>query len=553
MELVSGNTQGLKPSQKKLLERILRRRVAPSQIVSSELAGFLCECSHEIERQVGVLIDRRGNPEHVIVGDAHQIEIPDLGRVRAGMGRFRGLRLVHTHLRGEPLTRDDLVDLAKLRFDLVAALGMRSDGSPGQLLCAHLLPANEKGDLWRELPALPATSAALDGLDFLELMRALEEEFARVARAARIAHDPRTRAVLVHVAIGRGASDADARVAELKELCRTAGVRVMDTVVQRRPAPDPRFLLGKGKLQEIVLKAMQVDAEMLIFDPELSTTQSRSISDETELKVIDRTMLILDIFAQHATTRDGKLQVELAQLKYTLPRLVEKNTMMSRLTGGIGGRGPGETKLEISRRRAREKISIYEKQIEQLGKRRGQRRSLRTSRALPVVAIVGYTNAGKSTLLNTLTRGDVRTENLLFATLDPTSRRLHIPGAATDADEGARGREVILTDTVGFIRDLPEDLVNAFRATLEELGDADLLLHVVDAADPAHEAHIAAVERILDELELHDKPRLLVFNKCDRLPADEARQRLQSRDAFAVSALDVATTGPLVERVGQLV
>ena len=553
MELVSGNTQGLKPSQKKLLERILRRRVAPSQIVSSELAGFLCECSHEIERQVGVLIDRRGNPEHVIVGDAHQIEIPDLGRVRAGMGRFRGLRLVHTHLRGEPLTRDDLVDLAKLRFDLVAALGMRSDGSPGQLLCAHLLPANEKGDLWRELPALPATSAALDGLDFLELMRALEEEFARVARAARIAHDPRTRAVLVHVAIGRGASDADARVAELKELCRTAGVRVMDTVVQRRPAPDPRFLLGKGKLQEIVLKAMQVDAEMLIFDPELSTTQSRSISDETELKVIDRTMLILDIFAQHATTRDGKLQVELAQLKYTLPRLVEKNTMMSRLTGGIGGRGPGETKLEISRRRAREKISIYEKQIEQLGKRRGQRRSLRTSRALPVVAIVGYTNAGKSTLLNTLTRGDVRTENLLFATLDPTSRRLHIPGAATDADAGARGREVILTDTVGFIRDLPEDLVNAFRATLEELGDADLLLHVVDAADPAHEAHIAAVERILDELELHDKPRLLVFNKCDRLPADEARQRLQSRDAFAVSALDVATTGPLVERVGQLV
>jgi GTP-binding protein HflX len=248
-------------------------------------------------------------------------------------------------------------------------------------------------------------------------------------------------------------------------------------------------------------------------------------------------MLILDIFAQHAQSRDGKLQVELAQLKYTLPRLHEKNTMMSRLTGGIGGRGPGETKLEINRRRARERVHLLEEQIEQLGKRREQRRSLRTRSDLPVVSIVGYTNAGKSTLLNTLTHGDVLVANKLFATLDPTSRRLRFPSE----------REIIVTDTVGFIRDLPKDLVNAFRATLEELDQADLLLHIVDAADPDHSQHIAAVERILDELELGQKPRLLVLNKWDKL--DDAGRYSVSQElpqAIPVSALSQDTARPLL-------
>jgi GTP-binding protein HflX len=288
---------------------------------------------------------------------------------------------------------------------------------------------------------------------------------------------------------------------------------------------------------------MQLGAELLIFDPDLSPAQARAISDFTDLKVIDRTMLILDIFAQRAQTREGKLQVELAQLKYALPRLVEKNTMMSRLSyaGGIGGRGPGETKLEINRRRARERIDRLEKQIEELSKRRGVRRSRRTSVPIPVVSVVGYTNAGKSTLFNALTESDVLVEDKLFATLDPTSRRL--PGVADP------GRDVVMTDTVGFIRDLPRDLVNAFRATLEELDEADLLLHVVDAADPDHPEHIQAVIRILTDLGLGERPRLLVFNKSDLLAPAEAARLAREHGAVPVSAHDARTLPALRDAI----
>ena len=526
-----------------MLERIYRRRVPTELVVSPELATFLCECSFEVDRQVGILVDRRGIVSHVFVGDAHRLILPDVGRLRAGSGRFRGLRLIHTHLRSEALTRDDFVDLARLRLDLVAAIGMQPDGTPGTIACAHLLPENPEGQLWRELSPLGVHSPQLTGLDFERFIRALEEEFAAKALAARVVDDGRDRALIVHVALGRiSHADSEARVAECRELCRTAGLRVLDVVVQSRPAPDPRFLLGKGKLEEVVLRALQRDATVLVFDPELSPAQARSISDATELKVIDRTMLILDIFAQHASTRDGKLQVQLAQLKYTLPRLIEKNTMMSRLTGGIGGRGPGETKLEINRRRAREKIQLLEKQLDDVGRRRVERRALRTSRRLPIVSIIGYTNAGKSTLLNTLTDGDVLVENKLFATLDPSSRRLRFP----------RERELIITDTVGFIRDLPRDLLAAFRATLEELAEAHLLLHVVDLSDPAHEAQMAAVERILGELELLGKRRLVVFNKADRLPPGEAESLAASLGGLAICANERTTLVGLLETVERI-
>jgi GTP-binding protein HflX len=539
LEQLEGNVHGLSPAEKKLLERVFRRRVDPQSIISPELASFLCECSREVQRQVGVLIDRKGVVEHVIVGDQHKLFLPDLGPRRAGIGRMRGVRLIHTHLRAEELTRDDLIDLAKLRLDLVGAIQMTQAGQLGPLTCAHLLPPNPKNEQWRVMDAISAHELQRHRApDFLELMRALEAEFAAQARAKRVVDDGRDRAVLVQVNVGRITQEtAESRLSELKELCRTAGVRVLDEVTQRRQAVDPRYLIGKGKLEELVTRALQSDATMLVFDHDLNPAQARTIADATEIKVIDRTMLILDIFAQHAKSRDGKLQVELAQLKYTLPRLHEKDTMMSRLTGGIGGRGPGETKLEINRRRAREKIHLLETEIKQLGKRREQRRALRTRREMPIVSIVGYTNAGKSTLLNTLTQGEVLVEDKLFATLDPTSRRLRFPSE----------REIIITDTVGFIRDLPKDLMAAFRATLEELEEADLLLHVVDASDAAREDHIAAVERILDELKLIDKQRLIVFNKCDKLEPEQLIELAAERErSIAISAKEQSTSRPLL-------
>jgi GTP-binding protein HflX len=529
-EEVTGNTSGLNTTEIKALERLYRRRVAPTDVVSPELATQLAAQAAELHRQVGVLIDRRGAIQHVMVGDASKIMLPDFGRIRGGGGRFRGLRLVHTHLRGEALTRDDLTDLALLRLDAVAAITVDAAGRPGKLFVAHVVPDGPAV----ELPPEPATAPRTN---FIDLITRVEAQFGRAHRA--LSTDAgKDRALLVHVDIGRSKaqSQSDARVSELKELCRTAGVKVLDVLVQRRPEPDPKFLVGRGKLDEILLRAMQLGAEVVIFDPDLTPGQSRAISDATDLKVVDRTMLILDIFAQHASSRDGKLQVELAQLRYTLPRLIEKNTMMSRLTGGIGGRGPGETKLEINRRRARDRIHLLEKRLSDLADDRRLRRRRRAEREVPIIAICGYTNAGKSTLLNALTQGDALAADKLFATLDPISRRLRFP----------QEREVVITDTVGFIRDLPKELVAAFRATLEEMADADLLVHVVDASDPDRDQHIRAVESILGDLGLGDKPRIVVWNKADRLEEPDADHLALHGGGFVVSALDRATFGPLL-------
>jgi GTP-binding protein HflX len=655
MHEVTGNRAGLKPSELSALERVYRRRVASDEVVSAELGAYLCEVSRAIGRQVGVLISRRGDIEHVFVGDASRIVLPEVGRLRAGHGRFRGLRLVHTHLRNETLSRDDLVDLALLRLDLVAAVGVNHEGRPADLHLAHLLPPREGKSPWVSLPPTPFHRASVDPA---EIVAALEEEFERVLPSTRATRSAE-RALLVVAEIGKsrggseslvrslpalpaaehrgrvwepsqgfqdnnsrvrslpalpaaehrgrvwepsqgfqdnnsrvrslpalgtcqpahsppraspspspvaehrrrvseaersegeagwvggcrgqsepaqGSQDNNSHVHELRELCRTAGILVVDVAVQRRPEPDPRYLIGRGKLEDVLVRAMQYDASVLIFDPDLSPGQAHAIASFTDLKVIDRTILILDIFAQRARSRDAKLQVELAQLRYRLPRLHEENTMMSRLVGGIGGRGPGETKLEIGRRRARERLHRLEKDIEQTRRQRAGRRSAREDRGLPVVAIVGYTNAGKSTLLNGLTDSDVLVEDKLFATLDPTTRRLRFP----------RERELILADTVGFIRDLPKDLAQAFHATLEELDNADLLLHVVDASDPDRDAHITAVERILGDLNLAETPRLLVYNKADRLLPEEKAILEDNGRTIAISALDRQTIGPLL-------
>jgi GTP-binding protein HflX len=504
---------------------------------------------------VGALVHRSGQVDYVIVGDAGKLWLPDVGRLRAASGRFRGLRLVHTHLRNEPLTRDDLVDLVRLRLDLVAAIQLGPDGQPGSVVYAHNVPQASPADSpYREVG--PVRLEKLD-VNFGELVSGLEAEFARLSRAREVSAKD-GRAILVHVGEktrqkpreGRFVAHADAStsVRELRELARTAGVDVVDVVIQQRERIDPKYVLGRGKLDDVLVRAMQLDAETLIFDCELSPSQSAAISHVTDLKIIDRTQLILDIFAQRAESKDGKLQVELAQLKYALPRLGMKDDALSRLTGGIGGRGPGETKLEIGKRRAKERVHHLEQQVKALARQREQRRRRRGRGDVPVVAIVGYTNAGKSTLLNTMTGSEVLAEDKLFATLDTRSRRLHLE---TDDDHG-RGREIVLVDTVGFIRDLPEDLFAAFRATFEEAADADLLLQVVDAADPARDEQIRTTDQVLEELGLASRPRLVVYNKSDLLPSGEAeRLALGKRGTSVVSATDRESTRALASDIAR--
>jgi GTP-binding protein HflX len=518
---IDGNTLGLKPSELRTLRNTFRRRVAPNEIVSPELARHLTELSHGMNRQVGVLLNRKGEVENVIVGNAHKLELPDIGRARAGQVRLRGLRLVHTHLKSEPLTKDDLTDLALLRLDMVAAVGVAPEGLPGVVHYAHLIPERGTGQYW-EVGSLP--SVYQEQPDLEDTLAALEEEFARTA--ASLKTSGREKAILVAVCLDGNRAKAEASLAELSELARTAGVEVLDRVLQMRREVDPKYLIGRGKLEELNLRSMQAMADLIIFDKDLSPSQGRGIAEATSMKVVDRTQLILDIFAQRAQSADGKLQVELAQLKYRLPRLTQSDDSLSRLAGGIGGRGPGETKLEIDRRRVRERITFLERKIDAISRERQVRRAQRNRRDLPVISIVGYTNAGKSTLLNAITQSEVLAENKLFATLDPTSRRLRFP----------QEREVIITDTVGFIRDLPKDLVAAFRATLEELDDASLLLHVVDASDPSRDEQVEAVERILEGLDLLGKPRLMVWNKVDRLPVEEVAALQRERGGVAISA-----------------
>ncbi len=520
---VFGNTFGLKPNHKKRLQATYRRQVHPEEIVSPELARHLTELSRETGRQVGVLLDRKGSVERVIVGDPHQIELPDIGRARAGQVRLRGLRLVHTHLKGEPVDRDDLTDLALLRLDLVASIHAREDGLPGLTSWAHLLPENEGQALWRIEEARDAHQAST--WPALTNITDIEEQFAATARRERDV-EGRERAILVGLST-TSRFETKARMAELAELAHTAGVEVADTVVQSRRRPDPKYLVGRGKIADINLRAMQRMVEVIIFDQDLAPSQARAIAEVTSVKILDRTQLILDIFAQRAQSNEGKIQVELAQLRYTMPRLQARDDSLSRLTGGIGARGPGETKLEVDRRRVRDRITRLERDLKAISTARKTRRSRRNRRGLPTISIVGYTNAGKSTLLNTLTNAGALAEDKLFATLDPTSRRLRFP----------RDREVLITDTVGFIRDLPKDLKAAFKATLEELEDADLLLQVVDASDPNNQAHISAVEGILGELDLLERPRLLVFNKTDVPGARAPNGPSVSIGSVSVSAL----------------
>jgi len=533
--------------------------VPAAEIISAELARQMSEISNETGRQIGVLLNRKGQVEYVMVGNAKQIEMPDFGRARVSSDRFRGLRCVHTHLLGEKLTQDDLTDLALLRLDLMSIIQVdRKSGLPGMVYSAHLLPfgvtasftngeQTEDGTPNYEFlePNIPSQ---LD-TDFLSLVNSLEDEMARVRRTDTNKQAGRDRAILVGVTTGDIEEEHES-LAELNELAVSADVVVLDKIVQRRPQIDPKTVLGKGKLDDLLIRSMRLGTDIIVFDAELSPAQVRSLSEATELKVIDRPQLILDIFAQRAQSREGKLQVELAQLKYLLPRLViGQNSAFSRLAGGIGGRGPGETKLETDRRRVRDRIAQLERQVDDLGRQRQERRKNRVQKHLPIISLVGYTNAGKSTLLNALTQSEVYAEKKMFATLDPTSRRLRLP----------YDQEVIINDTVGFIRDLPDALVSAFRATLEEISDSSLLIHVADASNPRVMQQIASVNKILLDLELNKIPQVVVLNKTDLIDEQELevlRRQIQldtGLESVAISAIDRSTLRPLAERIGGVI
>jgi len=553
---VFGNTAGLKPSEIRKLERLYRRKIPPVSIITHELAKELAQISAELNRQVGILINRKGEIDYVIVGTFNRIEIPELRGYRDHIARLKGLRLIHTHLvnnhnkaKNSGLDQDDLLDLALLRLDLVGALEVKKDGEPGKIHIAHILPDPEffSGTISEEEEKFfyflkPCYVWELKE-NFLELVENLEDELERIKPLKEI-DENKDRALLIFVKEPKSLF-LEEKIEELEELARTAGVNVVGKIIQKRVSPDPRYVIGKGKLVEVMITAMRNRANLLIFDRELTPSQVRALTEVTDLRVIDRTQLILDIFAQRASSREGKIQVEIAQLRYSLPRLRAKDDAFSRLTGGIGGRGPGETKLEIDRRRIKDKIAKLEKELKKISQERELRRKRRKKLNFKVVSLIGYTNVGKTTLLNMLAKTRYLAEDKLFATLDPVTKLIRTKN----------GKVFLLTDTVGFIRDLPEDLKRAFKATLEELYSADILLHVVDISHSDFENQIETVEKILEEMELFHLPKILVFNKIDLLEKREnfspqwLKNLISKYDAIPISAKKGSNLDMLIEAI----
>ncbi|MBQ1266604.1 MAG: GTPase HflX [Proteobacteria bacterium] len=532
---IFGNTVGLSSSEAQTLKALGMAKIPQNLLVTRDVAHRMSSLSYALHRKVGIIVNRNGHVECVLLGTADRCYLPDIGRARAGLGRLRGIRLIMTSVTRDKsptlITMDEVTDLTKLRLDWVVSIEPNILGAPGRTEYAHIIPS-QKG--------ISVDRTMLEGIEGLpvnadEQLKAFETELRATTAQANTTSAP--PAILVH--LDTGERDARERREEMLELCRTAGIEVVRVIEQKRRQIDPKTLVGSGKLQEIELYALDEDAQFIIFDRELTPAQSRALTRVLPFKLLDRTQLILDIFAQRAKSLDGKLQVELAQLKYNLPKLIDQDTAMSRLTGGVGGRGPGETKLEINRRKARERMHALERELKAREGHRQLQRKKRKEQHIPIFSLVGYTNAGKSTLLNALTQSEVYAEDLLFATLDTTSRRLRFP----------RLQEVIFTDTVGFIRDLPKDLVAAFKATLEELQDADVLLHVIDASNSQIHFQIEAVEKIIKELGLGDKKLLRILNKCDLISPQDTLELCRRYDAVAISAKFQSSTLPLIDQI----
>lgn len=498
--MINGNTQGIRQALLAQMEAMQEiecdRDVFLPEALMQEMARF----TGLLNREISVYLSRSGSVLDVTIGDADTVGLPEVHR-RRSLARLSGVRCIHTHPGGDSTLSDvDLQSLQRLKLDAMAAIGVTAEGRARALSVAFLDEPGKEGQYKLLLAGpFPANRVPQAGL-----MQQIEEADARISAAL----PPPQRTVERAIVVGLCESEDAPSLLELARLADTAGAQVVYRLFQNRSRAESATYIGSGKAQEISLLVGSADIDLVIVDDELTGAQVRNLEEIVGCRVVDRTALILDIFAQRATTREGKLQVELAQMQYQLPRLTGLGVALSRLGGGIGTRGPGETKLEVDRRRIRRRITDISRELREVKRQRNQRRERRERNEVPVVALVGYTNAGKSSLLNLLSGANVLAEDKLFATLDPVTRRIRLPS----------GMDCLLVDTVGFISKLPHDLVDAFQSTLEEALHADLLLIVQDVADPNFADQAVVVDQVLTSLGAGGKPVLRAYNKHDLAP-----------------------------------
>lgn len=541
MREIKGNIKGIRDSVIAELQKLYDMQ--SPQLVSQELAVKLADITEYINREISVYITRSGQIIEIAVGDNATVELPSFSG-RRGAGRLSGIRCIHTHPGGNPyLSGVDISALKNNKYDAMVAIGVISPDFTKSELTFGLITGIDSNENYTAECYGPYSIEDSENINFINTVSTIERILDKQTGTSSL-QVMSERAILIGMEWGRNDSlwTVDDSLEELKQLADTAGATVIKKFIQKRPKPDPAFFIGRGKVQELALYAQQENIDLCIFDDELSPAQQRNIESVMGIRILDRTALILDIFAQRARTNEGKLQVELAQLQYTLPRIMGKGLMLSRLGGGIGTRGPGETKLEVDRRRIRDRIAFIKDQIEKVKAVRSLHRSKRKKNNVFEVSLVGYTNAGKSTLLNTLTNSDIYAKDQLFATLDPTTRQLTLPNK----------QEIIITDTVGFIQRLPHQLIAAFRSTLEVVTEADLLVHVIDVSHELYKEQAAAVHEVLKEIGAETKPVITVYNKIDKLPPDSklADRLALEEDTVCISAakkLNLETLQQMIE------
>ncbi|MCK5130090.1 MAG: GTPase HflX [Clostridiales bacterium] len=520
--IVHGNITGIKKSTLNEMALLYDADMETlrHELVSDEMIAVLCKYTHAINREISLYIARDGMVMDVSIGSHDRVGLPDI-RVRRGKRRLTGIRCIHTHPQGTSmLSSIDIKTLKRMTFDAMVVVGVDAQGNPSGVNAALLTDLHEDGDYdYTEFG--PWHADKIPHLEILDEIQRNDEIISKSAHIMESLSKPGERAILIGLNLnGKGKESLE----ELQRLADTAGAEILHLELGSARKPDSATYIGKGKVSELSLMCQEMDANLIIFDDELTGAQIRNLEQATACKVIDRTTLILDIFAGRASTHEGKMQVELAQYKYMLPRLAGSGQEMSRLAGGIGTRGPGESKLESDRRNINRRIHDLEQQVKKLRKTRKTNRIRREKNDIPVIALVGYTNAGKSTLLNLLTDADVTAEDKLFATLDPVTRKYELP----------EGRSILVVDTVGFINKLPHDLVDAFRSTLEEVLYADLLIHVVDASSDQMVMHYDVAREVLDSLGAGDKKTIVALNKSDIAQDDVTL--LSQDNCFKISA-----------------